>query len=118
MSQQFQAGDFLIFQIESGFGLLRVLDISQTESGEKIWHILAYNELFIDIEFADMAIENALTINIPHVALTQRAFESTQVSRMGNKPLNYTELKAYEEWKTDPKAEISDRSIRLILGLR
>ena len=118
MSQQFQAGDFLIFQLESGFGLLRILDIAQTESGETIWHLSAYNELFMDVEFAEMAIESGLTINLPHVALTNRAFESTQVARMGNKPLNTEELIAYEDWKTNPNSEISDRSIRLMLGLR
>jgi hypothetical protein len=114
----FQAGDFLIFQIESGFGLLRVLDIRHNESGEKIWHISAYNELFMDVDFAEKAIESGLTVNIPHVALTNRAFESTQVSKIGNKTLTPDELKTYEEWKTNSSTEISDRSIRLILGLR
>lgn len=118
MSQQFQTGDYLIFQIESGFGLLRILDISQTANGENLYHLLAYNELFMDVEFAELGIENVLTVNIPHVALTQRAFESTQVSRMGNQPLSAYELKAYEEWKANPNSEVSDRSIRLILGLR
>lgn len=110
----FQAGDYLIFQIESGYGLLRVLDLTQTESGEKIWHISAYNELFPDIEFAEAAIPDGLTVNVPHVALTNRAFESTQVAKMENKPLNDDELTAYRNWD----GEISDRSIRLIIGLR
>lgn len=110
----FQAGDYLIFQIESGYGLLRVLDVTETETGEKVWHLAAYNELFPDVEFADAAIPNGLTVNIPHVALTNRAFESTQVSRMDNQPLNADELAAYRNWK----GEISDRSIRLIIGLR
>lgn len=118
MSQQFQVGDFLIFQIESGFGLLRLLDISKNENGENIWHLMAYNELFMDVEFAEFGIENVLTVNIPHVALTNRAFESTQVARLGNQPLRAKELKAYEDWKADPNAEISDRSIRLLIGLR
>jgi hypothetical protein len=111
----FQAGDYLIFQIESGFGLLRVLDVQADETAEKIWHVAAYNELFPDVEFADVAIQNGgLTINIPHVALTNRAFESTQVSKMENKPLNEDELMVYRNWD----GEISDRSIRLIIGLR
>jgi hypothetical protein len=114
----FQAGDYLIFQIESGYGLLRVLDIAETENGEKIWHLAAYSELFPDIEFADAAIPDGLTVNIPHVALTTRAFESTQVSKMENKSLKAEELAPYEEWKTDPEREVSDRSIRLIMGLR
>lgn len=110
----FQAGDYLIFQIESGYGLLRVLDITQTESGENIWHLTAYNELFPDIDFADGAIPNGLTVNVSHVALTNRAFESTQVSKMENQLLNADELEAYRNWN----GEISDRSIRLIMGLR
>ena len=108
----------MIFQIESGFGLLRLLDISQTEQGENIWHLSAYGELFMDVEFAEIALENGLTISLSHVALTNRAFASTQVARIGNRPLNAEELKAYEDWKKNPKAEISDRSIRLLLGLR
>ncbi len=114
----FEAGDYLIFQIESGYGLLRLLAVETDELGEHVWHILTYNELFMDIEFAEMAIENSLTVNIPHVALTNRAFESTQVAKMENKSLSSDELEAYVQWKTDPNREISDRSIRLMIGLR
>ncbi len=42
MSQNFQAGDFLIFQIESAYGLLRILAIEEN-AGESIWHLAAYN---------------------------------------------------------------------------
>jgi hypothetical protein len=119
MSQNFQAGDFLIFQVESGYGLLRLLAMTEND-GEKIWHLSAYNELFLDAEFADMALANpqSLTVSIPHVALTNRAFLSTQTARMTNVPLNIDELKAFDEWTKDESAEISDRSIRLLLGLR
>lgn len=119
MSQKFQAGDFLIFQLESGYGLLRILAIEETPQG-KIWHLAAYNELFLDIEMADSALENPqnLTVNIPHVALTNRAFESTQVARMKNESLTNDELMAFEKWKAASNSEISDRSIRLMLGLR
>ncbi len=119
MSQNFQAGDFLIFQIESGYGLLRLLAMTEND-GEKIWHLSAYNELFLDGEFAEMALTNpqSLTVNISHVALTNRAFLSTQTARMSNVPLNVDELKAFDEWKADENSEISDRSIRLLLGLR
>ncbi len=118
MSQNFQAGDYLIFQIESGYGLLRILAI-ENDAGEKIWHLAAYNELFLDSETADAAIENAqsLTVNLPHVALTNRAFESTQVARMSNKPLTENELKPFYDWKISG-GEVSDRSVRLMLGLR
>ena len=119
MSQNFQAGDFLIFQIESAYGLLRVLAIEETASGT-VWHLAAYNEMFLDIEMADAALENSenLTVSNPHLALTNRAFESTQVARMKNEPLGEKELKALENWKQNPNSEVSDRSVRLMLGLR
>lgn len=119
MSQKFQAGDYLIFQIESGYGLLRILGIDEI-NGENVWHLAAYNELFPDIEFADAALENPanLTVSIPHVALTHRAFLSTQTARMKNVALDESELKPFEDWKADQSAEITDRSIRLMLGLR
>ncbi|MDQ3321730.1 MAG: hypothetical protein M3525_04745 [Acidobacteriota bacterium] len=119
MAQNFQAGDYLIFQIESGYGLLRILAIEETDAG-KVWHLAAYNELFLDAEMADAAIENpaSLTIGKPHVALTTRAFESTQTARMTNKPLTNNELQPFYDWKNIPNAEVSDRSVRLMLGLR
>ncbi len=83
MSQDFQAGDFLIFQIESAYGLLRILAVEETQNGT-VWHLSAYNEMFLDIETADAALENSssLTISRLHLAVTNRAFESTQVARM------------------------------------
>ncbi|MBA2494699.1 MAG: hypothetical protein H0V31_08395 [Acidobacteria bacterium] len=119
MSRNFQAGDFLIFQIESAYGLLRILAIEETDEG-KVWHLAAYNEMFLDIDSADLALENSnnLTINYPHLALTNRAFESTQVARMKNESLNKNELTTFEEWKTSANREVSDLSVRLLLGLR
>ena len=119
MSQDFQAGDFLIFQIESGFGLLRLLAIDEI-GDEKIWHLAAYNEMFLDVEMADAAIENsaALTVSYPHLAITNRAFESTQVARMSNQPLSETNLNALREWRENPQRKVSDLSVRLLLGLR
>ncbi|MBS1796440.1 MAG: hypothetical protein JSS81_21500 [Acidobacteria bacterium] len=119
MSQNFQAGDYLIFQIESGYGLLRILEIEET-GGERVWHLAAYNELFFDIETADAALVDGatLTISLPHVALTNRAFEATQTARMTNRPLTGDELKPLKIWRENPAAEVSDRSIRLMLGLR
>jgi hypothetical protein len=119
MSQNFQPGDYLIYQIESGYGLLRILAIEKIEN-DTIWHLSAYNEMFLDIESADAALENPsnLTVNKPHLALTNRAFEATQVARMKNEPLTERELNAFNEWKNNPKSEVSDRSVRLLLGLR
>jgi oligoendopeptidase F len=119
MSQNFQAGDYLIFQIESAYGLLRILAIEE-EAGEKVFHLAAYNEMFLDIDSADAALANhsSLTISKPHLALTNRAFESTQVARMKNEPLSEAELKPFEDWKQGAKRKISDLSVRLLLGLR
>ncbi len=119
MSQNFQPGDFLIFQIESAYGLLRLLAIEETE-GEKVWHLAAYNEMFPDIEAADAAIDDSsnLSINVPHLALTNRAFESTQVARMKNAQLSADEIKPLEDWKQLDEKKISDRSVRLLLGFR
>lgn len=119
MSQNFQPGDYLIFQIESGYGLLRILAIEETETGT-IWHLAAFNEMFLDVETADAMLENPqnLSVNIPHVAITNRAFEATQVARMKNEPLSESEIKPFENWKSNPNGEIADRSIRLMLGLR
>ncbi len=119
MSQNFQAGDFLIFQIESAYGLLRLLAVEEIIN-DKIWHLAAYNEMFLDIEMADAALENpqSLTVANPHLALTNRAFESTQVARMKNVPLDGEELNLFESWKNDPAQKVSDLSVRLMLGLR
>ena len=119
MSQNFQAGDFLIFQIESAYGLLRLLAMEETET-DTIWHLAAYNEMFLDIEMADAALENSqtLTVSNSHLALTNRAFESTQVARMKNEPLTSEELKFFENWKNNSNRKVSDRSVRLMLGLR
>lgn len=119
MLQTFQPGDFLIFQIESGYGLLRVLAVDETADGG-VWHLMAYADLFLDVEMADAVLANGspLTVAHPHLALTTRAFESTQVSRMQNTPLTHDELAALQQWRTNPNPQISDRSVRLLMGLR
>jgi oligoendopeptidase F len=119
MSQNFQAGDFLIFQIESAYGLLRILAIDEA-AGDKVYHLAAYNEMFLDIDTADAAVGDysTLTVNRPHLALTSRAFASTQVARMGNAPLGFDDLKALEDWRQSENHKISDLSVRLLLGLR
>jgi hypothetical protein len=116
----FENGDFLIYQIESGYGLLRILDVRRDDENETIWHLTAFSDFFPEVELADLALKNdaKLTISIPHAALTNRAFFSTQVSKLINKPLIASDLTAYENWLQNENAEISDRSIRLMLGLR
>jgi hypothetical protein len=114
MPQEFEPGDFLVFQLEAGFGLLRVLG-SEGEDGGKIWHLAAYRDLFLDVDSAeDAANKKQLTIELPHVALTNRAFESTQVAKLTNAPLDNT-LGARI---ADDSVPLQDRSIRLLLGLR
>ena len=117
MPQEFAPGDFLVFQLEAGFGLLRVLG-SEDDDGDKVWHLAAYRDLFLDVDSAEEAIKRpeSLSIEIPHVALTNRAFESTQVAKLASAPID--EPPALNEWKADPARQIQDRSIRLLLGLR
>lgn len=119
MSQDFQPGDFLIFQLEAGYGLLRLLAIDDREE-DLTWHVAAYEDLFLDVDMADAAIsgERTLKVSSPHLALTTRAFEATQTARMGNRPLNDSDLQALREWYGSEEGNVSDLSVRLLLGLR
>jgi len=115
MPQEFAPGDFLVFQLEAGFGLLRMLG-SEGDAGDKVWHLAAYRDLFLDVDSAEKATKTpaSLTVELPHVALTNRAFESTQVARIANAPLD----DSVNDWRADPAHVVHDRSIRLLLGLR
>ena len=119
MSQNFSAGDFLVFQLEAGFALLRLLFVDETND-PKVWHVAAYGDFFLDVETAESALTDihSLTISNPHLALTNRAFESTQVARIGNIPLTDRENGSLAAWRKDPNRDVSDRSVRLMLGLR
>jgi hypothetical protein len=118
MSQTFAVGDDLIFQLESGFGLLRVIAIDERDSGT-IWHLLAYEEFFPDVESAERALAepSGLHVRNPHMPLTERAFERTPAARLGNRPVAETELAAYQHWGAGT-GEVSDRSALLMLGIR
>jgi hypothetical protein len=117
MAQSFAPGDDLIFQLESGFGLLRVIAIDQSDSAT-VWHLLAYEEFFPDVESAERALTepDALHVRNPHMALTDRAFERTPAARLGNRSVTEAERIAYLEWKN--VGEVSDRSALLMLGIR
>lgn len=119
MPQGFQPGDFLIFQLEAGYGLLRFLGNS-TRGSETVWHLAAYDDLFLDADSVELAIASPerLSLSNPHLALTTRAFESTQVAGMGNLPLKDDELLAFIEWVEEDESEVTDRSVRLMLGMR
>ena len=119
VAQAFSPGDDLIFQLESGFGLLRVLAVEERDGVGTVWHLLAYEELFPDVEVAEAALAEAGSLHIrkAHMALTDRAFERTPAARLGNRPVTDDELIAYREW-VENGGEVSDRSALLMLGLR
>ncbi len=93
MSHQFQPGDDLIFQLESGYGLLRLLAIDG-EDADTIWQLMAYDEFFPDVESAEKALLSgaALPVRKAHMALTARAFERTPTARLGNRPVAVEEV--------------------------
>jgi len=114
----FSPGDDLIFQLESGFGLLRVLAV-EGEGAETVWHLLAYDEFFPDVESAEQRLAKGapLPVRQPHMALTNRAFERTPAARLGNRPVTDDELVAYNAWLNSERV-VSDRSALLMLGIR
>ena len=118
MQPEFGPGDDLIFQLESGFGLLRIIAIDE-QDGKPVWHLMAYEELFPDIESAEKALKEpgSLHVRMPHMALTNRAFERTPAARLGNRPIIPAERAEYENWIKN-EGKISDRSALLLLGLR
>lgn len=118
MSEQFAPGDDLIFQLESGYGLLRVIAIDERD-GKTIWHLSAYEELFGDIESAERALASpdGLHLRRKHMALTERAFERTPAARIGNRPVTDSERASYDHWRRSG-GPVFDRSALLMLGLR
>lgn len=119
MSHQFTAGDDLVFQIESGLGLLRILAIDG-EGADTVWHLLAYDEFFPDVESAEKALmrPDLLSVRKGHMALTDRAFERTPAARLGNRELTDDELAGYRKWFQSDERKVSDRSALLLLGVR
>ena len=118
MSHGFNPGDDLIFQLESAFGLLRVLAI-EGEGADTVWHLLAYDEFFPDVESAEAALsqQSHLAVRNAHMALTNRAFERTPAARLGNRPVTPAELEPYNTWRNSDRP-VSDRSALLMLGIR
>ena len=115
---EFQAGDDLIFQLESGFGLLRVLAV-EGEGADSVWHLLAYEDFYPNVESAESALAGPqqLTVRKAHMALTNRAFERTPAARLGNRPVHDDELVEYRKWLEGDRS-VSDRSALLMLGIR
>jgi hypothetical protein len=114
----FNPGDDLVFQLESGFGVLRVVAV-EGEGSDAIWHLLAYDDFFPDVEAAETALARAtpLPVRKAHMALTNRAFERTPAARLGNRPVTDDELIEYRKW-LDSERHVSDRSALLMLGIR
>lgn len=119
MTQQFSAGDDLVFQLESGLGLLRILRVD-AEGVHTVWHLLAYDEFYPDVESAERALQRPedLSIRKSHMALTDRAFERTPAAKLGNRAVSETELAGLREWENSGDRKVSDRSALLMLGIR
>lgn len=118
MSLSFSPGDDLLFQLESGFGLMRVLD-TEGEGGETVWHVLVYEEFYPDVESAEAALASAesLDVRTPHIPLTDRALERTPAARLGNHPVTEKELDAVRDWR-ERGGSAFDRSVLQMLGIR
>ncbi|MGH9948658.1 MAG: hypothetical protein ACRD6X_15885 [Pyrinomonadaceae bacterium] len=119
MDERFRPGDFLFFQLEAGFALLRLIGVDRRDEST-LWHISAYDDLFDSPESIEAAIvePEMLNVAIPHAVLTDRAFNSTQVATIGNRSVTDVENKLIDRWRANPDRKISDRSIRLLLGFR
>ena len=119
MTQPFAAGDDLVFQLESGFGILRVLAVDG-EGADTVWHVLAYEEFFPDVEAAERALAQPRSLHVrkDHLALTDRAFERTPAAKLGNRSVSDEELTLYQRWRGSTEQHVSDRSVLLLLGMR
>jgi hypothetical protein len=118
MALSYAPGDDLVFQMESGFGLLRVLG-SEGEGRDAVWHVLVYHEFYVDVESAEAALAGGRPLDVrePHIALTGHAFEKTPAARLTNRPVSDEELEPLERWRREGGA-VHDRSLLLMLGMR
>src|SRR2546423_1061221 len=118
MALTFAPGDDLVFQVESGFGLIRVLAVEGT-GRETVWHILVYRDFAREVGSAGAGRDagGALEVGEPHLALTEHAFEKTPAARLGNRPVAEDELADLRRWQQEGGA-VHDRSVLLMLGMR
>lgn len=118
MALQYRAGDDLVFQMESGFGLIRVLAV-EGEGAGAVWHVLVYEDFYPDVESAEAALESGreLEVRRDHLALTEHAFEKTPAARLGNRPVTERELEGRRRWERSGGV-VQDRSVLLLLGMR
>lgn len=119
MPQTFAAGDDLVFQLESAFGILRVLAVDG-QGTDTVWHLLVYEAFFPDVEAAERALAQprSLPVRRDHLALSDRAFERTPAAKVGNRSVTNEELAAYRRWQESAEHRVSDRSVFLLLGMR
>jgi len=118
MALVYEPGDDLVFQVESGFGLIRVL-ARDGEGPGRVWHILVHGDFYPDVESADAALADGRVLDVrePHLALTEHAFEKTPAARLGNRPVVPKELEALGRWREN-RGSVQDRSVLLLLGMR
>lgn len=118
MNTLFKTGDNLVFQLESGFGLLRVLAVDEHE-GDVVWHLSVYEDFYPDVEAAEAALAtNAqMPLRTPHLALTNYAFEKTAAAKLNNVSVRDEELEAYRQWQKRGDMP-SNRSVVMMLGFR
>jgi hypothetical protein len=118
MALSYAPGDDLVFQMESGFGLLRVL-ASEGEGRAAVWHVLVYHDFYGDVESAEAALAagSPLAVREPHLALTEHAFEKTPAARLTSRPVTGEELEPLRRWRASG-GPVHDRSLLLMLGMR
>lgn len=119
MALDYAPGDDLVFQLESGFGLFRVL-ATERRGAETIWHVLVYEDFYPEVELAEAALTTeagALAVRLPHLALTDRALERTPAARLQNRAVAPDELGALRSWR-ERSGEVFDRSLLQMLGIR
>ncbi len=118
MNTLFKPGDNLVFQLESGFGVLRILAIEEAD-GDLLWHISVYENFYPDVETAEAALaaNASLPLRAPHFALTNYAFEKTAATKLGNMPVRDEELAELLRWK-ESRGVPTNRSVVMMLGLR
>lgn len=114
----FVAGDNLVFQLESGFGLMRVLAVDETD-GETIWHLTVFEDFYVDVETAERALADLpnLEVRRAHLALTTYALDKTPAAKLDNQPIREDEARFRQTWEASG-SPIANRSVLLMLGLR
>ena len=118
MALSYAAGDRLVFQMESGFGLVRVL-ATEGEGADAVWHVLVYHDFYPDVEAAEAALSSGRPLDVreAHLALTEHAFEKTPAARLDNRPIAEAELEPLRRWRSEG-GRVHDRSLLLMLGMR